>query len=43
MQTIEPSGAAAGPSQRRRIAITVTLLALLALGFFISAFFKPWQ
>jgi hypothetical protein len=43
VHTTDPANAHLSASQRRRIVITVVVLALVALGFFISAFFKPWQ
>jgi hypothetical protein len=42
MQNPDPVSAQTA-SQRRRIAVTVIMLALVALAFFVSAFFKPWQ
>ncbi len=43
VHTSEPTRASLAARQRRGILITVIVLALVALSFFISAFFKPWQ
>lgn len=42
MQNPEPMSAQTA-SQRRRIALTVIMLALVVFAFFVSAFLKPWQ
>jgi predicted secreted protein len=42
MQQSQPTPAPMTAAQRRRIVWTAVALALLALGFYLSAFFKPW-
>jgi hypothetical protein len=43
VQTADPSSATQAATRRWRILVTVIVLALVAFGFFVTTFFKPWQ